>query len=325
MADVGFDTAPLLKAATLDPAILHDRNIRVPTEKMSLLWRAAAELSGDPSIGLIGAAAPLPGNFDILGYAMLSSPNLRAAMHSISRYMRLVSDAAELTLEPAEEFVNVRFNLFGGRETIPRQRIEFDLLTILNFFRWVAGRPAEPVSVQIVYPPSRDLARYAESFRCPVKFNAEFNGWVYTATALDARMPAFNPIVAQLHENLLQQEVAAFDGTGLSMSVRREITRQLPSCEPRRDSVAHALNVSDRSLRRRLREEGTSFEKLLDSTRCDLAQNYLTRPNLSTAEVAYLLGFADPGTFFRACRRWFDTSPTQLRASLLERQRPGAE
>lgn len=325
MAAAGLDTDRLLRAVALDPAILLDRQARVPTEKMSLLWRAALEQSGDRGVGLIGADAPLPGNFDIVGYVMLSSRDLREAVHSISRYMRLVSDAAEITLEPVETLVNVRFNLFGGREPMPRQRIEFDLLTILNFLRWVAGRAADPVRAQIVYPPPDDVQRYRAAFRCPVVFNAEFNGWVFSAATLDAPLPAFNPVVAQAHENLLQQEIAAFDGAGLSVSVRREIARQLANGEPRRDSVAQALKIGDRTLQRRLREEGGSFEKLLDATRCDLAQHYLARPNLTTTDVAYLLGFADPGAFFRACKRWFEASPTQLRAAILERQKKGAE
>jgi AraC-like DNA-binding protein len=103
--------------------------------------------------------------------------------------------------------------------------------------------------------------------------------------------------------------------------VRREIARALATGEPRREAIAHALKISDRTLQRRLRDESATFEKLLDSTRCDLAQHYLSRSNLTVAEVAYLLGFADPGTFFRACKRWFDASPGHFRAQLLEKQK----
>lgn len=325
MTIVGLDIARLLRSAEVSPAIVSDRQARIPTEKMSRLWRDAIEQTGDRGIGLIGANVPLPGNFDVVGYAMLSSRDLRAALHSISRHMRLVSDAAEIVLEAADETVSVRFNLYGGREPIPRQRIEFDLLTILNFCRWVAGRPVDPVCVAMVFPPPDNLPRYVEAFRCPLNFDADFNGWVFSAAALDAPLPAFNPLVAQLHEDLLEQQAAAFDGAGLNVSARREIGRLLANGEPRRESVAHSLKMSDRTLQRRLREEGVTFEKLLDATRCDLAQHFLARPNLTTADVAYLLGFADPGTFFRACRRWFDASPNQLRASILERQRRAAE
>lgn len=325
MAVAGLDTAELMRAAEIDPGVLLDREARVPTEKMSRLWRIATERSGNLEIGLIGSDLPMPGNFDVVGYSMLSSCNLRAALESISRHMRLVSDAAELSLEPHGENIHVRFDLFGGRESVPRERIEYDLLTILNFCRWVAGRPIEPVCVATVFAAPDDLSQFEKAFRCPIQFGAQFNGWIFTAEVLDAPLPAFNPMVAELHDNLLQQRLAAFDGASLSVRVRREIARQLQAGEPRRESIANALKMSDRTLQRRLRDEGAPFERLLDGTRCDLAQHYLARSSLTTAEVAYLLGFADPGTFFRACKRWFGASPSQFRASILERPRKAAD
>ncbi|HUO54092.1 MAG TPA: AraC family transcriptional regulator [Rhodoblastus sp.] len=325
MAMAGLDTADLMRAAEIDPAVLRDRDGRIATEQMSRLWRVAAERTGDPKIGLIGSQLPMPGNFDVVGYTMLSSRNLREALESISRHMRLVSDAAEVMLEPHGQNVLARFGLYGGREPIPRQRIEFDLLTILNFCRWVAGRPIEPVVVGFIFPEPADVAAYRAAFQCPLRFGAEFNGWVFSPEILDAPLPAFHPMVAELHDNLLQQRLAAFDGARLSVRVRREIAGGLAQGEPRRESIAHALKMSDRTLQRRLHEEGVTFDRLLDATRCDLAQHYLARPNLTTADVAYLLGFADPGTFFRACKRWFDASPTRLRASILDRQRRAAD
>ncbi len=323
-ANEGLDVAALMAAADIDPVQLADPDARVATEKMSRLWRRAAELSGDDCIGLATAHLPKPGNFDIVGYAMLSSPNLRDALNCFSRHMRLVSDAAEILLEDWEANVVVRFDLYGGREPIPRQRIEFDLLTILTFCRWVTGRAITPVRMCMVYPEPHDLQRFTEAFQCPLDFDAAFNGLIFESEILEAALPAYNPQVAEMHDQLLRQRLAAFDGAGLSVKVRREIGRRLASGEPRREAVAIALKISDRTLQRRLRDEGASFEKLLESTRCDLAQHYLARPGLTVAEVAYLLGFADPGTFFRACKRWFDASPRQFRAQLLEKQKVGA-
>lgn len=324
MTAAGLDAPRLMEQAGITPELLANRQARAPTEKMSLLWRAALEHTGDRAIGLLGAHAPLPGNFDALGYAMLSSQTLRAALQFISRYMRLVSDAAEVTLEPEGDLVAVRFQLYGGREPIPRQRIEFDLLTILNFIRWVAGRRIEPVRVQMMFPPPDNEAPWREAFGCPLVFSAGFNGWIFSATTLDAALPAFNPAVAALHEELLRQQAAAFDGASCATAARREIARQLSQGEPRREKIALALKMGDRTLQRRLAAEGASFEKLLDATRCDLAQHYLGLPHLTNMDVAYLLGFADVGAFFRACRRWFSASPSQMRANLRESGAEGA-
>jgi len=94
------------------------------------------------------------------------------------------------------------------------------------------------------------------------------------------------------------------------------IIRRLPDGEPRRDEIADELCMSERTLQRRLEEEGTSFIQLMDDTRRELAGQYLGRLQLSLAQAAYLLGFADQSSFFRACRRWFDLSPGQYRSQL---------
>jgi AraC-like DNA-binding protein len=232
--------------------------------------------------------------------------------------MRLVSDAAQIEREEVDGAVRVRFNLFGGREPIPRQRMEFDLLTILTFCRWVSGRPIAPLAVTLVWPPPADLEPFMAAYQCPLCFEAAFNGLIFTPADLDAPLPAFNPLVAGLHHGLVQQRLAAFDGASLSVRIREEIARRISEGEPRRERIAQSLNMSDRTMQRRLRDENSSFEKLLDSTRCDLAQHYLAHPNLSLAEVAYLLGFADQSAFFRACKRWFDASPRQFRRQLFE-------
>jgi AraC-like DNA-binding protein len=319
LASEGLDTPAIMAAAGIDPAVLRDPDARLPTEKMSRLWRAAAEISGDPNVGLASALVPKPGNFDIVGYAMLSSQDLRAALQSFSRHMRLVSDAAEITLEDQGQNVLVRFDLYGGREALPRQRIEFDLLTLLTFCQWVSGRPILPVSLSMQPSEPADVAPLAEAFRCPLLFGRDFNGLVFARSDMDAPLPSCNPSVAELHDKLLQERLAAYDGAGIALKVRKQIARSLSTGEPRRESIARALNMSERTMRRRLQDEGASFEQLLDATRCDLAQHYLARPTMTIAEAAYLLGFSEPGAFNRACRRWFASPPGQFRERLAAR------
>ena len=87
--------------------------------------------------------------------------------------------------------------------------------------------------------------------------------------------------------------------------------------------MAQALHLSQRTLQRRLQEEGTSYQQLLDDTRRDMAEQYLQQPGLTLLEVAYLLGFADPSNFFRAFRRWFGCTPNEYRARRQGVARPG--
>ena len=117
-----------------------------------------------------------------------------------------------------------------------------------------------------------------------------------------------------------------FDHAQTSYRAREVIIRLLPDGEPRRNQVADELAMSERTLQRRLEEEATSFVQLLDDTRRELAEQCLGRLHLSLAQAAYLLGFADQRSFFRACRRWFHVSPGQYRSRLsrLSVEQPGA-
>lgn len=315
--DAGLDIDAIAATAEIDKTILDNAEGRVATEKVSAVWRAAVSSSGDPAICMVGARSPKPGNFNVVGFAMLSSHNLYAALQSFSEHMRLVSDAAQIVMEDVDDAVRVKFHLFGGRSPIPRQRVEFDLMVILTFCRWVSGRQIRPICVRFIRPTCDYADRMAEAFDCPVLFDSLYDGLVFLRKDLESALPAANPIISRVHDSVVKQRLALFDRAGLGVRVRDELARRLVEGEPRRSTIAAALHLSDRTLRRRLQEEGVSFEKLLDATRCDFAQYYLAQPNLSLAEIAYLLGFGDQSAFFRASRRWFGISPGQLRARLI--------
>jgi AraC-like DNA-binding protein len=133
---------------------------------------------------------------------------------------------------------------------------------------------------------------------------------------MSAPLPTFNPMLAELHERFAGDYLRHFDHAQTSYRAREVIIRKLPDGEPRRDEIASELCLSERTLQRRLQEEATSFVQLLDNTRRELAEQYLGRLQLSLAHAAYLLGFADQRSFFRACKRWFNVSPGQYRSRL---------
>jgi len=137
---------------------------------------------------------------------------------------------------------------------------------------------------------------------------------LFARADLTRPLPTSNPSLAQLHDRFLDERLDRLGNTQTSYRAREFIMRKLPEGEPKREEIASALFMSERTLQRRLGDEGTSFHRLLDDTRRELAQRYLRQRHLSLAEAAYLLGFADQSSFSRACKRWFDSSPGQYRA-----------
>jgi AraC-like DNA-binding protein len=317
LAAEGLDARALLAAAEIDAAALDAPGARLPTEKISRLWELAVERSGNPAIGLAQPHVARPASFDAVGYAMMSCADLRGAFERLIRYLLILSDALTMTMREERAGYRVTFVLFGGDRPVPRQRIEFIFVTLIGFCRWISGRDVHAAAIELPYPAPADAAPHRAAFRCPVSFDAQAACLVFAKGDFTAPLPTSNPLLAELHERFAGDYLRHFDHAQASYRAREVIIRRLPDGEPRRDQVASELCMSERTLQRRLEEEATSFIQLLDDTRRELAEQYLGRLHLTLAQAAYLLGFADQSSFFRACRRWFDRSPGQYRRQLL--------
>jgi len=317
----GLDVAALFNEAGLDMAALSDPDSRFPTEKISLLWELAVTRSGNPAVGLAHAKIVRPASFDVVAYTMMSSPHLLGILERVSRYVDIISDAASLTITGDDEGYRMILELFGGDQTVPRQRFEFDLMMILSFCRWVTNRDLRPVALELRFPPPADLHPYQDAFKCPLRFSAQVNALLFAHSDVIAPLPTAHPVLAEVHERIAKEHLHRLDHAHLSGRVRAAIIRRLPDGEPRRTDIANALKVRERTLHRRLEAEGTSFQHLLDDTRRELARQYLGQTDVSLADATYMLGFAKQSSFFRASKRWFGMSPRLYRIRLIGARR----
>src|ERR1700760_4800539 len=313
----GLDVASLFAAAGIDPCALEGPSARLQTEKISHLWELAVERSRNPELALSQHDVARPASFDVVDYTMMSCADLRGAFDRLIRYLLILSDALTMTTVDEKGGLRISFVLFGGERPVPRQRIEYIFVTLIGFCRWICRNHVSPRAIEIAYARPADVTPYRTAFGCPVTFDAERNSLLFAHADMKLALPTFNPQLAELHERYAGEYLRHFDHAQISYRVREAIVRRLPDGEPRRDEVAAELRMSERTLQRRLEEEKTSFVQLLDDTRRELADQYLGRLHLSLAQAAYLLGFADQPSFFRACRRWFKVSPAQYRNQLL--------
>jgi AraC-like DNA-binding protein len=316
LAAEGLNVDALFAATGIDAAALGAPGARLQTERISRLWELAVEQSHNPALALAQHHVARPASFDVVGYTMMSCADLHAAFERLIRYMLILSDALTMTMSEERDGYRVTFVLFGGDRPVPRQRVEFIIVMVMSFCRWISRRDIYPLAVEFAYPLPTDLTLYREAFRCPASFDAPRHGILFARADMAAPLPTSNPQLAELHERFAGDYLRQFDHAGTSYRVREAIVRRLPDGEPRRDEVAGELCMSERTLQRRLETEATTFLQLLDDTRRELAEQYLGRLNLSLAQAAYLLGFADQRSFFRACKRWFKLSPGQYRNQL---------
>lgn len=312
----GVDVPSLFRCAGADITLLDVPEARFSADQVTQLWELAVAWTGNPSLGLDRELALRHVNFDVVGYAMLSSPDLRTGLDSFSRYLALISDAATFALQPVPEGAWLVLGHTGNTLRVPRQRQEYGLLAVLMLCRWLTRLEVRPLAAEFVFPDPVDVQPYRLAFECPLRFGQPATRLLLKACDLDAPIPSRNPSMYALHQKVVQDRLASLGNARISYRVSEAIIRRLHQGEPRREDIACSLALADRTLQRRLHEEQTSFQELLDGARRELAAKHLVDGQYSLGQVADLLGFADPSNFFRACKRWFGVTPTQYRQRL---------
>jgi AraC-like DNA-binding protein len=308
-----LDAPALFREAGLDFAALQDPDARFESDRVSHLWDLAAAHSGNPAIGLAGAAPAKPGHFGVVAYSLMSAPDLLGMLHRLVRYIAIVSDAATVSVQQHQDGHRLVLDLKPGLRPVPHQRFAFDLFTFLSFCRWVSGSELRPIGVDLSHPGADSGLAFEAAFGCTPRFGAAENALVFSHADITRPLPTANDRLSSVHDRIVTEYLQRTPGARLKARVRTEIARRLPDGAPSRSALALSLAMSERTLHRRLTEEATSFQRLIEDTRRELAENYLVRRDLPLADVAYLLGFKDQGSFFRAAQRWFRMTPRQYR------------
>ncbi len=315
LAAIGLDPRPIFQTAGINDDEFSDPHLRVKTDKLSRLWNEITTASGDEAISLAACNAPRPAMLDLLTYTMMTAPTVEVALQRFVRYIRVISDATTFSLEPdtATGGQWLRLVIAGGDLPVPRQRCEFILITILNICRWIASGPINPIATELSFEEPGSTQAHIRVFGGQLRFHAERSGLLISAADLSMPLPASNAKLSELHERFAVEFIDRMDQSSTIQRVRELIARTLPDGDPPRSAAAAALCISERTLQRRLQDEGTSYQDLVDATRRDLAREYLAKDQMALGQIAFLLGFADQSAFTRAFQRWHGTSPKQFR------------
>ena len=310
----GADSARLAALTGFDADRLADPDVRIPLAQEEALWNAAAELTADEHFGLHAAQAIRPGAFDVLDYAVRTAATLRDALENLVRYNRLVHDTAVFTLTDRRTD-SVLEHRFVAPGLVPcRHAAEFTLAAVVQIGNQIVAQPLRPTAVSFMHPTPRSLLVHEQVFGVRPRFDAPASSLVFARSALACEVIGADPGLARIvtahADALLRSSALAPTWTD---KVRHRLAEDFARGTASLGVIARHLAVSERSLQRRLADEGVRFADLVDAVRRELAMRYIADPELALGEVAYLLGFAEPSPFHRAFRRWTGSTPAATR------------
>lgn len=314
---MGLPRDSLLSALSLDTDILKDKERRIPARLFLALLTDIVAMGGRDDIGLVMAEQARPGTFSALGYAAMSCATLGDAAALIPIYEDVVLDIGITTLEVQGD---VAMLAWQAKHPAAQIRPLHDVIVAgwFCFAQWVTGLSEfYPVRVSFTHARPTDIAHYQKLFCCDLQFNATRNAIEFDANFL--RIPivqadhAFNRLMRSKADELMAQ-LATLG------SMRQRVVALLQTSLPRQQatltSAAAMLNLSERTLRRRLAEEHCSFQQILTEVRVRLASLYLKDPTLTLLDIALLLGYADQSSFTTAFKSWHGLTPGHWREEL---------
>ena len=279
------------------------------------LLDAGAELARHPHFGLhVGERVKL-GTYSVYGLILLSCRDLGQAIQQTLRYESLAHD-----LGRSELSVRDGTAVYQWHSHIPhasRHLAESVFAGVRVFGNWLAGADLPPAAVSFTHTAPTDCSEHQRIFGSDVVFGAAGNCARFDAALLTLPVPnadvGLYPVLQQHAEQLLQKKMRVQGDAGIASLVRASIAGHLAQDRASLTRIAQDLNLSPRTLQRKLSDADTSFQQVLDRTRQALAQGYLLQRDLTLADIAFLLGYQDQSAFNHAFREWTGQSPGSYR------------
>ncbi|MEP4149232.1 MAG: AraC family transcriptional regulator [Halioglobus sp.] len=312
--DGGQDAVGLFAEVGLDLETLREPHVRIPSEAMQRLLALIPQRLDDPIFGLRLANYVHPTSFYSLGIAMCFSETLADFLECYVKYFRLITTNDSLSLDLDDGACTLSTIPREGMPLVPVRVDGFAALTV-STIRVALGAEFAPQSVTLARPSPESVGveqKYQKFFSCPVIFDAPATTIVISTEDLARKLPAANPELTRMYEQLTVAHLAKIDRSDFPARVHKELIKLLPMGVSGKDLVAQALNISTRTLYNKLESAGTTYREVLDDTRRGLAEDYICQ-GLPIYEIAYLIGFSDTANFSRAFKKWTGKSPIEFR------------
>lgn len=312
LEELGVSVSAVLRRAGLPKDLFQKTRVLVSTEELFAFWRAIEDVSKDPDLALKLATESRTERFHPSGIAALSTDSFGTAVQYMARYKQLTCPEEIVSSIEGGEWV-IRFRWLLAMNAEPTFLVEYCFAWIYTIAQHGSGRPVSPLRVELVQQRAH-TKNLEEYFGCKVVRGAAQNALIFkesdaaipfithNADLLDMLAPQFD---AEMKQQLVEHSFVE--------QVRDAIQQRLTGTRPAMHDIAKNLHMSARTLQRRLQEAGSSYQRVLEEARHQMARYYLGNSVLELNEAAYLLGYEDASSFVRAFRNWEGVPPGQWR------------
>jgi AraC-like DNA-binding protein len=316
LKSAGVPVAPLLRRAELTPELIADPEGRLSVRSQIALLDEAAIALKDDCLGFTLAFDFEPREIGLLYYVMASSQTLGDALKRLARYSKVTNEALVFGYREGNRLI-VSLSYSGVPRHSDRHQIEFCMFGLLRICRLLTGQNIVPQHFSIAHHRSEGIAEMARFVGTKVEFGADTDEFALNVDA--GKLPLIHSD-AYLNNLLLRYcEAAVADRRGDKSQLRTRVENAISSVLPHGkvlvEGIARSLGMSERTLARKLSDEGLNFTEILQNLRRDLAVRYLKDHKLHVSKIAWLLGFREVSAFTHAYKRWTGNTPSQMRAA----------
>jgi AraC-like DNA-binding protein len=313
-ADVSV--APVLRRVGLTPEVMADPEERLSVRSQITLLDEAAIALQDDSLGFSLACDFDPRELGLLYYVMASSQTLGDALKRVARYSQVTNEALVVRYQEGNR-LTINLSYSGVPRHSDSHQIEFCMFAVLRICRVLTGQNLVPQHFSIAHYRSQGAAEMSRFVGRRVEFSGDTDEIAFNSNARELPVIHADPYL----NNLLLKycEAALTDRRGNVSQLRTRVENAISSLLPHGrvvvDDVARSLGMSERTLARRLSDEGLNFTEILQQLRRDLAVRYLDDPKLHVSKIAWLLGFSEVSSFTHAFKRWTGKTPSHIRTT----------
>lgn len=312
----GVSLGELFHDAGLDPALLEQPEATLATRDFIRLLQTVMRRTEDEFIGLGRGTKSKPGTFSMMAHAVINSPTLEKAILRSAQFYQLFDLPLKLQLARGE----LESRLVMTTPVVPSRDIILEGMVFISvrFWSWLTGRNLDPSAIHFDFPEPLQSPEFRRLFQARLEYGAAETAIVFPSAWLGLPLVQ-NPLSLSrfLKDSLALIIVGNAQPIGLPEQIRAIISKGYGNAFPDFSQVCEKLNMTPQTLRRRLKEENTSYQEIKDSIRKDASLYYLAKEELSIDEIALMMGFSEASSFHRAFKKWTGRTPASFRRELL--------